>query len=146
MSQTDPDTEKPLDPEQQAVVARVKWLMLMSGFATFLGIAVVMGVIGYRFFRSDGSAGPVEMTAMLPKGARVVSTAVTEDRITVTVETGGSIELRTFDLKSLRPTGRLRFASEPSAQPCSAFRPGGILAALNGADGGDNGGCDPGSR
>ena len=52
------DDEKPLDPEQQKIVARVRWLMLISGFATLLGIAVVIGVIGYRFFRSEGSVAP----------------------------------------------------------------------------------------
>ena len=55
MSIADQD-EKPLDPEQQKIVARVRWLMLVSGFATVLGIAVVVGVIGYRFYRSGGSA------------------------------------------------------------------------------------------
>jgi hypothetical protein len=106
------DDDKPLDPEQQQIVARVRWLMLISGFATVLGIAVVIGVIGYRVFRSEGRA-PAEVTAMLPKGAKVVSTAVSEDRVAVTIETAGSIEIRTFDLKTLQPTGRLRFATEP---------------------------------
>lgn len=105
--------EKPLDPEQQKIVARVRWLMLLSGLATALGIAVVIGVIGYRVFRADGSVGPAEVTATLPKGARIVSTAVAEDRIAVTIETGGTLEVRTFDLRTLRPTGRLRFATEP---------------------------------
>ena len=36
-----------------------------------------------------------------------------EDRIAVTVDAGGAIEIRTFDLKTLKPTGRLRFATEP---------------------------------
>lgn len=107
------EDEKPLDPEQQKIVAKVRWLMLVSGFATFLGIAVVIGVIGYRVFRTDGSAAPREVTALLPKGAKVVQTAVTEDRIVVTVEQGGAVEIRTFDLKSMQPTGRLRFATEP---------------------------------
>jgi hypothetical protein len=109
---TDSD-EKPLSPEQQRIVARVRWLMLISGVATVLGIAVVLGVIGYRVFRSDGSAAQAEVTAMLPKGARIVSTAVGEDRIAVTIETGGALEVRTFDLRTLKPTGRLRFATEP---------------------------------
>ena len=39
------DDEKPLDPEQQRLVARVRWLMLVSGLATVLGIAVVVGVV-----------------------------------------------------------------------------------------------------
>jgi hypothetical protein len=43
----------------------------------------------------------------------VVGTAVADGRIAVTVELGGSIEVRTFDLKTLKPTGRLRFATEP---------------------------------
>ena len=107
------DAEPPLPPEQQKIVARVRWLMVISGFATLLGIAVVIGVIGYRFSRSNGSVAPAEVTALLPKGAKVTATAVADDRIAVTIEQGGMVEVRTFDLKTLRPTGRLRFATEP---------------------------------
>jgi len=78
---------------------------------TVLGIAVVIAVIGYRVFRNDGR--PVETTALLPKGARVVQTAVAGDRIIVTVDIGGMIEIRTFDAHTLRPQGRLQFAVEP---------------------------------
>jgi multidrug efflux pump subunit AcrA (membrane-fusion protein) len=113
MASPDPDDEKPLTPEQQQVIARVRWLMLLSGIATVLGIAVVIGLIGYRFYRSEGSVAPAEVTALLPKGAKVVGTAVADGRIAVTVELGGGIEVRTFDLKTLKPTGRLRFATEP---------------------------------
>ena len=42
--------------------------MLISGFATILGIAVVIGVIGYRVFRSEGSVAAPDVTALLPKG------------------------------------------------------------------------------
>lgn len=112
MSIADQD-EKPLDPEQQKIVAKVRWLMLVSGFATVLGIAVVIGVIGYRFYRSGGSAEPSEVTAVLPKGAKITGTAVSDGQIAVTVEVNGAIEVRTFDLKTLRPTGRLRFANQP---------------------------------
>ena len=45
--------------------------------------------------------------------ATVVATAVAEDRIAVTLDVGGATEIRTFDLKSLKPAGRLRFATEP---------------------------------
>ena len=113
MTVSDTDDEKPLSPEQQKVVAKVRWLMLVSGVATMLGIAVVIGVIGYRFFRSNGSVAQAEVTTLLPKGARVTATAVADDRIAVTIEQGGMVEVRTFDLKTLRPTGRLRFATEP---------------------------------
>ena len=87
--------------------------MLLSGFATALGIAVVIGVIGYRVYSSGGSAAPPDVTATLPKGARVVSSAVSGDRVVVTVDVAGATEVLTFDLKTLKPTGRLRFATEP---------------------------------
>ena len=107
------DDEKPLSPEQQKIVDKARWLMLISGFATFLGIAVVIGVVGYRIFKSDGNVAPREATAMLPKGAKVIQTAVSEDRIVVTVELGGTVEIRAFDVRTMQPTGRLRFATEP---------------------------------
>jgi hypothetical protein len=108
------DDEAPLDPAAARMVARVRWLMLTSGVTTLVAIAAVLGVIGYRVFRADGSAGAAaDVTALLPKGAHVVATAVAEDRIVVTLNVGGAIEIRTFDLKSLRPVGRLKFATEP---------------------------------
>jgi hypothetical protein len=105
------DDDKPLDPAAARVVARVRWLMIISGLTTMVAIAAVIGAIGYRVLRADGSTA--EVTAMLPKGARVIATAVAEDRIAVTIETAGAIEIRTFDLKTLKPTGRLHFATEP---------------------------------
>jgi len=110
---TDPisDEEKPLDPAQARIVAKVRWLMLISGFATVLGIAVVIGVIGYRVFRSEGSTSDV--VTLLPKGARIVATAVAGDYVVVTLDVNGATEIRSFDARSLRPAGRLRFATEP---------------------------------
>ena len=88
--------------------------MLISGLATILGIAVVIGVIGYRFYRAEGSAAAVaEVTARLPKGANVVQIAVAGDRIAVTIENGGAIEILTFDARTLKATGRLKFTTEP---------------------------------
>jgi len=111
MNQT--NDEQPLDPAAARMVSRVRWLMIVSGLTTMVAVAAVIGVIGYRVFRSGGSAAPTEATALLPKGARIVSTAVTEDRLVVTVDQQGAIEVRTFDLQTLRPVGRLRFATEP---------------------------------
>jgi hypothetical protein len=113
MSNPDIGDDEPLSPAQARIVARVRWLMLISGLATVLGIAVVVTVIGYRVFRTEGRPGPVEATALLPKGARITSTAVADDRIAVTIDIGGAIEIRTFDAKTLSPAGRLRFAVEP---------------------------------
>ena len=86
--------------------------LVIAGATTLLAIAAVIGVIGYRVFKAEGSA-PAEVTALLPKGARVIAAAVAEDRIAVTLDVGGAIEIRTFDVKTLKPTGRLRFATEP---------------------------------
>jgi hypothetical protein len=111
---TDPIADdEPLSPAQAQIVSRVRWLMVISGVATMLGIAVVIAVIGYRVFKSDGRAGPAEATALLPKGGRIVRTAVAGDRIVVTIDVGGALEIRTFDAATLRPAGRLRFAIEP---------------------------------
>ena len=50
---------------------------------------------------------------MLPKGARVISSTAADDRIVVTLDIAGATEIRTYDLKTLKETGRIRFATEP---------------------------------
>jgi hypothetical protein len=108
--------DEPLDPAAARMIARVRPMMLIAGLTTMLAIAAVLGVIGYRLFTLQGSATPSAMpdiTASLPKGARVVATAAAGDRIVVTLEIAGRIEIRTFDLRSLRPVGRLQLRSEP---------------------------------
>jgi 3D (Asp-Asp-Asp) domain-containing protein len=114
MSNPSADDAQPLDPAAARMVAKVRWLMLISGVTTMVAIAAVIGVIGYRVFKAEGSATTaVDVTALLPKGARIVATAVAEDRVAVTIDVGGAIEIRTFDLRTFKPTGRLRFATEP---------------------------------
>jgi hypothetical protein len=114
VNNSDLDDEDKLTPVQAQIVARVRWLMLISGFATVLGIAVVVSVVGYRVFRNEGRpAKAIEAIARLPKGARVVSVGTAGDRVVVTVDIGGSPEVRIFDAKTLAPEGRLRFAEEP---------------------------------
>jgi len=114
MSLPPSDEPPPLDPAAARMVAKVRRLALISGVTTMVAVAAVVGAIGYRLFRAEGSTGAFpEVTALLPKGARVIATAAVEDRIAVTVDIGGAVEIRTFDLKTLRPAGRLRFAIEP---------------------------------
>jgi len=112
MSHPSANDAAPVDPAAARIVAKVRWLMLISGVTTVIAIAAVIGVIGYRVFKAEGSAS-AEVTALLPKGARVIATAVAEDRIVVTVDVGGAIEIRTFDAKTFKPTGRLKFVTEP---------------------------------
>jgi hypothetical protein len=99
--------------EQAALFARVRRLMLIAGLTTALAVAAVLIAIGYRLFRTEGSAVSTDTTAVLPKGARIVSTGVAGDRLVVTLEVGGVTEIRTFDAHTLKATGRLKFANEP---------------------------------
>ena len=100
-------------PEQAALIARVRRMMLIAGLTTAIGVGALLVAIGYRLFRSDGSVQITDVTATLPKGARVISIATAGDRLAVTVDIGGATEIHTFDAKTLKPAGRLRFAVEP---------------------------------
>ena len=100
-------------PEQAALFARVRRMMLIAGLTTALAVSAVLIAIGYRLFRTEGSAVATDIAATLPKGARVVSTAVTRDRLVVTLEVGGATEIRTFDAHTLKAAGRLKFVGEP---------------------------------
>jgi len=100
-------------PEQAALFARVRRLMLIAGLTTALAVAAVLISIGYRLFRTEGSAVASDTTATLPKGARIVATGVARDRLVVTLDIAGMTEIRTFDARTLKPTGRLKFVSEP---------------------------------
>jgi hypothetical protein len=111
---SDPLTDdQPLDPAAAGIVAKVRWLMIISGVTTMIAIAAVIGVIGYRVFRAEGSVAAADVTAVLPKGARVVAIAAAGERIVVTIELAGGLEARIFDARTLAPAGRLRFATEP---------------------------------
>lgn len=100
-------------PEQAALFTRVRRMMLIAGLTTALAVSAVLIAIGYRLFRSEGSAVATDITATLPKGARITATGVAGDRLLVTLDVGGVTEIRTFDVKTLKPTGKLKFVSEP---------------------------------
>ena len=61
----------------------------------------------------ESSPIPTDVTLSLPRGARVVQSAVANDRLVMTLEIDGKLEVRTFDLKTLQPTGRLNFSAAP---------------------------------
>ncbi len=94
--------------------ARLRRLMLIAGATTFIALAGVIGAIGYRVFTAGERAAPVtapvtaEAVAPLPAGARVLSSAVGDGRVVLTVEIGGVIELLSYDLGTLKPVGRQR--------------------------------------
>ena len=106
------------NPEQAALFARVRRMMLIAGATTGIAVAAVLFAVGYRLFKSEGSVvsaavAVVDVTASLPKGAKIVSTAVAGDRLVVTLDIGGATEIRTFDARTLKPAGKLKFVSEP---------------------------------
>ena len=102
-------------PEQAALMARVRRMMLIAGLTSALAVAVVLIAVGYRLYRGEGSpaAANADIIATLPKGARIVSTAVAGERLVLTLDIGGVTEIRTFDAKTLKPAGKLKFVSEP---------------------------------
>jgi len=126
-----PAAAKPLDPEAARALARIRRLMLISNLFMLIAIAAVLGVVGYRVFRSEPAAPPapppapvvapapkppdipLDMTLTLPRGARIVQTAVAGDRLVITLEIDGASEVRTFDVKTLQPAGRLSFGTVP---------------------------------
>jgi hypothetical protein len=113
------------DADAARVIARVRKLMLVSMAVTVLAVGSVFGFIGYRIFKGDGmvekkadklpesSAIPNDITLSVPRGARVVQSAVANDRLLITLEIDGKLEVRTFDVKTLQPTGRLDFTATP---------------------------------
>jgi hypothetical protein len=108
------DTDVPKQTlEQAALIARVRRLMLIAGLTTGLAIAAILIAIGYRLFRSEGRTTTAEITTVLPKGARVSATAVAGEVLVVTMDVAGTTEIRTFDVRTLKPIGRLKFANEP---------------------------------
>jgi len=121
-----PQTPEPkLDADAANVIAKVRKLMLVSMAVTVIAVGAVFGFIGYRMFKGEGttaktadklpeaSAIPADMTLALPRGARVIQSAVAGDRLVITLETDGKIEVRTFDVNTLQPAGRLNFSGTP---------------------------------
>jgi hypothetical protein len=126
-----PKVDEPAAPAADAdttrLVSRVRRLMFVSMAITIIGVGSVFGFIGYRVFKGEGSVAKTadkvvpttapaagnEMTLTLPRGARVVQSAVSEERLIITLDVGGRIEVRTFDLKTLQPAGRLTFSTTP---------------------------------
>lgn len=112
---SDPVSKDDLDkltPEQANVVRKLKRVSLVSGLIMALGVASVLGVIGYRLMRGKAVVAG-EITATLPKGARVISTTVTDRLLVVTLDVAGTPEVRTYDINTLALVGRLSFATAP---------------------------------
>lgn len=121
---SEPPPAPAADADAERLVARVRRLMLVSLAVTIIAVGSVFGFIGYRVFKGEGSVAKTadkvvpetpsgEMTISLPRGARIVQSAVAEDRLIITLDVGGRTEVRTYDLKTLAPAGRLTFSTTP---------------------------------
>jgi hypothetical protein len=119
---------RPLDPDAARTLGNIRRLMLVSNLFMVVAIGAVLAVVGYRIYRTEPPAPPpapppvaapapakipVDMTLTLPRGARIVATAVAGDRLVITIQIDGATEIRTFDIKTLQPAGRLGFATAP---------------------------------
>ena len=102
------------DATTAPVMARIRLLMIISGLTTLVAIAAVLTVIGYRVFRTGNNGLPSAASIItLPKGARVIANSIAGDQLVVTVDIAGATEIRTFDLKTLKEPGRVRFVTAP---------------------------------
>ena len=118
------EPEPAIHPEAAKVVARVRRLMVISMLITVIGVGSVFGVIGYRIWKGQElsakllekptePAPPLDVTLTLPRGAKVLNAGVAEDRLIITLEVDGKVQLRTYDLKTLQPAARLGFVTTP---------------------------------
>jgi hypothetical protein len=112
-SMSNPRIDESVETEAAGAIRKVRWMMAVSGATTLVAIAAVLGIVGYRLFSAADSATAPLVTATLPKNGRVIATAVSDSRLLVTLDIGGAVEVHSFDARTLRPTGRLRFVSEP---------------------------------
>jgi hypothetical protein len=87
--------------------------MLFSGLVMVGGFLAVFGVIAYRLSAGAERGRSAESNVSLPKGARIISTAVSEGKLLITIEIAGATEVLVYDLATLEPRGRMIFKTEP---------------------------------
>jgi hypothetical protein len=120
----DEEDEKPLDPAVAQVQRRLRRLMLISGLTLGIGILAVFLAIVYKLvtYQSSGAAvAPIEGAAIptitrsalgLPPDARLVSTALDGDRLSLAYEDGGGTTIVIFDVAGMAVVNRLRIEGE----------------------------------
>jgi hypothetical protein len=102
------------DAETARVISKVRRLMLVSSILTALAIGGVFAAIGYRVFtREERVQIPDRATLTLPRDAKILQTTVASDRIVLVIEAGGTTEIRTYDLRTLKPMGQLTLSRSP---------------------------------
>ena len=103
-----------LTPEQTRIVLRVRRIMLGSLLIMAVGFLAVFGVIAYRLYAgAERPRAPIEETLNLARGAKVLSTTVAGNRLLVTVENAGVVQVLIYDLETLQPKGRFVINQTP---------------------------------
>jgi hypothetical protein len=128
-AQTPAEVEAPPPPADAAaaqLIARVRRLMLATILVTLLAVGGLFAFIGYRIYKSEEAidkkvdkiplqvpAQPPEVTLSLPPNARIIQAGVAEERLVITLEIDGKIEVRVYDVKTLEPAARMGFSTTP---------------------------------
>jgi hypothetical protein len=55
----------------------------------------------------------MDASAPWPNGARVISSAMNDEQLALTIETPTGVELRFYDLRTYKPLGRLPLGGKP---------------------------------
>ncbi len=116
----------PADAAAAQLIARVRRLMIATMLVTLLAVGSVLAFIGYRIYKAEETidkkvdkivvqepAPPPEVTLSLPRNARIIQAGVAEERLVITLEIDGKIEVRVFDVKTLEPAARMGFSTTP---------------------------------
>jgi hypothetical protein len=122
----DDEQEKPLDPAVEKVRKKLVRFVAVNLGLLFLALMAVVGAIVYKS-RTEATAVPqasitdipvpagavVEGEIALPAGARIVSQALSGDRLSLDVELpDGSHALIVYDLAQRRTVGRYKVTAE----------------------------------
>ena len=109
-----PSDSDDLSSAQARMVLRVRRLMLGSLLVMAAGFLAVFGVIAYRLYAgAERGRPPIEETLNLGRGARVIGTSATGNRLVVTVENAGLVEVLIYDIETLQPKGRFVIKPTP---------------------------------
>lgn len=117
MTDTDDETEKPLDAAQLRLQARLTRLLLYSGGIMALGLIAVFAAILYRVNRPearptlDPTRPPLIETMALPAGGRVVDSRLDGTTLVVTIEHPGGAAIVLVDSITLKALRRLDFTA-----------------------------------
>lgn len=107
-SDDDPE-DKPLDPAVERVRRKIVRFMAINLGLLFVALMAVAAAIVYQAGGGDGTAGPSALDGRiaLPQGSRIVSQALSGDRLSLEVALeGGGHAIFVYDLAAARLIGR----------------------------------------